>query len=99
MGVSAIPPKANPPLIVDAYAVLTFAISCKRLQVIARRNAQIPNVFRCFNHRQLPERALLNVRRKRCYAFPLEQALRVPASERLNHRQIITAPVMNVKRY
>jgi hypothetical protein len=47
------PDKANTPLSVDTYAVLSFAITSKRFQTIARRGLQIDERRGSIEHRQL----------------------------------------------
>jgi hypothetical protein len=41
VGVAMLPDKADPPLIVDAYAVLTRAVALQGFQPVTRRYAQI----------------------------------------------------------
>lgn len=44
VSVSAFPPEADSPLVIHSDAMLTFAVSFQRLQTIARRHEQLPNV-------------------------------------------------------
>ena len=59
-----VPAEANPPLIVHADAVLTFAVVFQRLQVIAIRDAQIIQTPRLMQHQQFPPRHALNLPRQ-----------------------------------
>jgi hypothetical protein len=50
------PNEADTPLIVDAYAVLSFAITGQRFEPIARRRRQIAETLRSLQHPQLTPR-------------------------------------------
>ena len=57
--------KAEPPLLVDADAVLSLALSRERFESIARRYTQILQTHRRIKLLQFGERAFSNVRRMR----------------------------------
>ena len=53
MRVAVLPTKANAPLVIDVYAVLTFAVAFERLQTIRRRNPEIVETGCVVEHTQL----------------------------------------------
>ena len=57
--------QAEPPLLVDADAVLSLTISRERFETIARRNTKILKTHRSIKLLQFAEGALSNVRRMR----------------------------------
>jgi hypothetical protein len=61
-GSSVAPDEADSPLIVDANAVLSTAVSGKGLQAIAWRDPQVVQSFRVVQHHQLLLCSALNVR-------------------------------------
>lgn len=77
--------KAYAPLIVDANAPLSFAVTAQGFQPIARRGAE---VFECVGVIQHLQLALGNIGKcfKPAWAFALKQRLRVSAMECLDHR-------------
>lgn len=50
MRIAAVPSKTNPPLVVDANAVLSFPFSVERLQTIAGRYPEIRKLYRGIKH-------------------------------------------------
>jgi hypothetical protein len=46
-GASFLPTEADPPLIIDSYAVLARTVAAQRFEAVTRRNAQILEVCRC----------------------------------------------------
>ncbi len=58
------PHKTDPPLIVNANAVLTLAVAVQRLQTIAGRHTQIVELLCRVDHKQLRAGAPLNLRRQ-----------------------------------
>jgi hypothetical protein len=80
------PRETDPPLVVDADAVLTHPITLQRLETIAWRNSYIVEDDGCIENHQLPECDANDPRVKRSNRMPMPQALGIPASERLDHR-------------
>jgi len=62
--VAVMPFKADPPLVVDANAVLARTVTAGYLKMIGGRRAQIFQCDRTIEHAQLPESHLLNVVRQ-----------------------------------
>ena len=56
----ALPAEANPPLVIDADAVLAFAVVFQSFQVVAIRDAQVIQVPRLMQEEQFPPRHALN---------------------------------------
>ena len=71
VGVSFCPFKADAPLIVNADAVLSFAVASQSFQSVGRRDAQIIQILCVIEHTQFPQGSLLDVRWK--LARPLAQ--------------------------
>lgn len=61
VGSIGLPDKADPPLIVDADAVLAFPVSRERFKAIARGHPQILNILGGVQHAQLATRNGLNI--------------------------------------
>ena len=79
------PSKANAPLLVDADAHLSGAVSLQNLEPITRR---VPQILQCCRSMELPQsakRPILNVPRKFPTRLPLPDALRLVTSERSDH--------------
>jgi len=55
------PNKTQPPLLIDADAVLSLAVALERLELIARRYCQITEGCRCIEILELLARPLLNL--------------------------------------
>jgi hypothetical protein len=55
MNVSVMPGKANPPLVVNAYTVLPFALSVQRFEMVARGNPQRFQIHDGVEHIQFPQ--------------------------------------------
>jgi len=79
------PDEAQPELIIDADAVLAAPVSVQRLQAIGRRYAQIPQIGRNVEHRQLAQSSGFDVAPPR-HALAIEQRMRAFAGERLDQR-------------
>ena len=95
MGVLALPAEANPPAVVDADAVLAFAVG---FQVIAGRHAQIQQRTRGVNLRQLSQGHALDVRRQAVAALAPPEAFRLLAAEAGNHDVTLSHGDNGVKR-
>ena len=61
VGSIGLPDKADPPLIVDADAVLAFPVSRERFKAIAWGHPQILNILGGVQHAQLASRNGLNI--------------------------------------
>jgi hypothetical protein len=84
-GVAFIPLKTDPPLIVQADAVLASAISAEFLQVVSRRNSEIIEYRRRIELPQLTKRHALEIRPELPDALAVEQPLGIPVAETPNH--------------
>nr|WP_310778989.1 hypothetical protein [Candidatus Palauibacter scopulicola] len=83
--VSGAPEETDPPLLVDANAVLIGPIALQFLQPIARRHPEIRKINGRVEHPELSERASLNVRRQSRNGTALEEALGITVAESLDH--------------
>lgn len=63
-GFAIAPHETDPPLVVDANAVLSLSISAQCLQTIAGRHAQIRELLRGVEHKKLFPRTPLNLGRQ-----------------------------------
>ena len=97
-GMAVCPDKANPPLVIDADAVLTLPVAFRRFQTIAGRYFQKTQIRSGIQLLQFAHRHRFNIG-KPFHPPALKQGFGVFAVEFGNHRQIITKPVNNVKRY
>ena len=70
--VTAFPPKADAPLVVDSDAVLPFALAFKDLKPVAWRHGHLPQFRRRVEGEQFPPRAPLDARREPARHFPME---------------------------
>lgn len=62
--IAVFPDEAEPPLVVDADAVLSFPVSLQGFQPIGRRDAQIFEMLRVVQHTKFAPCDFLNVRRQ-----------------------------------
>lgn len=90
IGVAAFPAKANPPLVIDSYAVLSRTIAFERLQPIARRNTQGIEPRRGVKLRQLAPRYRMNAGRQPAHARSIENSRGVAILKGLDHQAILT---------
>jgi hypothetical protein len=84
-----LPDETNPPLIIDADAVLPFAISLENLQPIRSWQPQIMESRGGVNRVELHEGSLLNITRKLARELPMEDSLGIPTEKRPDHRPIV----------
>jgi hypothetical protein len=84
--ISAAPNETNPPLVIDADAVLAGTIAFQGFQPVARRRKQISQHPRPVQVFQLAPGSVLNVRRQLARAFAPEDALRFAARESGYHK-------------
>jgi len=94
---AAFPPKADAPLVVDSNAMLPLSLCFEGLQPVTRRHCHLPQFGGCVQGEQLPPCAPLNPGRQPAGHFPSKQPLGLFAREALNHRNILTPCVNNVK--
>jgi len=97
MGVPIAPGEAEPPLIVDAHAVLPFSISEQCLQAIPWRRCQVAQFRRAIQLPKLSACDLLD-RLKAPAALATVKPLCFHATERPDHQLIIFRLAFNVKR-
>jgi hypothetical protein len=98
-GVSLLPTKADPPLLVHSDAVLTATLSREALQSIPGGRAQILQRLCGVDHEELAQGvARYGVSEPTC-ALPPEHFLRVLVAEGANHVEMITSRGITVKRY
>lgn len=64
IGIAVVPDKANAPLVVDADAVLTVAVTRKSLKAITGRDSQVIQVRSVMEHHQLALRPALDMFRE-----------------------------------
>jgi hypothetical protein len=84
-GISLAPAEAEPPLIVDADAVLAGTIPPKCFQTIARRNSQEIEGCRCVQHVEFGNGAMEKIGGETC-SLATPKFFRFLVSETLNHR-------------
>jgi len=80
-----IPPEANPPLIVDPNAMLTFPISFQRLQPVTRRHSQIAQFRSGIDDSELLSCRILNIQREPPRDLSPIQVLSLLVFERSDH--------------
>jgi hypothetical protein len=85
VGVTASPSETDPPLIVDADAVLALPITSQSFQAVPRRNTQVVQALGRIKHAELAQRHPLHVRAEPPGWAPHEQALRIPVAEASDH--------------
>jgi len=88
VGVAIAPHKANPPPIVDANAVLPFAVPVQRFEAVARRRGEVAQVG---GDIQLPKFALRHPLEspETPYAFASVQPFRSLRAKGLDHAGIL----------
>jgi len=83
-GVPLAPRKANPPLVIDADAVLTFPIAFEAFQAISWQRRERPETRRGVEHVEFPKGLAFNSLEP-AYSFSMEEALCISASEGPDH--------------
>ena len=76
-GVHVSPPKADPPLVIDANTVLAGAIALELLQTIAGRDAEIIELLGGVDDAELPEHEPVEIGGEAPDAFAMKKPLRV----------------------
>jgi hypothetical protein len=83
--VPVLPPKADPPLIVDANTVLARSVAFELFESVAGRNTQVLELLGGVDEADLTEHEPVQVGREPSDALPLNHALGVPIREALDH--------------
>lgn len=96
---TALPPKADAPLVVDSDAMLALPASFKELKPVARRHRHLPQFGGRVQGEELPSRAPLNPRREPAGEFRSKQPLGLHTRKAQNHWPMLTHRVNNVKRH
>ncbi len=100
VGMPATPDKTNAPLFVNANAMLAGPIALQFLKAVSRRNAQFLDVYRRVQYHQLSFRTPSYRDRQTTSPSSLEDILRIPVGETLDHsNRIIVYNANSVKRY
>jgi hypothetical protein len=97
IAVTIAPNKANAPLIIDSDRMLAFAIPPQRLQLVARRRGQNPQVRGGMELEQLPQGNALD-RAEALATMVMEKFLRLFRAKALNHLSSILRMTLYVKR-
>jgi hypothetical protein len=87
VGIARSPTKTDPPLFVDADAVLAFAIPSQPLQPVPRRNPEVFENCGRVEHPELAECRPLDIGPQLLDWVSLEKALGVSIPEALDHRE------------
>jgi hypothetical protein len=95
--VAVLPYKTQPPLIVDANAVLVLPIAFQSLQSVSRQSAQSVKSLGGIQHVEFSERRSLNGS-KTLHRFALKKALGVRVPEGLDHIGRVYWNALNVNR-
>jgi hypothetical protein len=98
VSVSLTPCEANAPLIVDADAVLAFAVTFQSLQSVARQRRKGAQIGRGVEHIQFSQRLPLDGP-EALYRLPVEEALGVWASKGPHHLSSVYCFAVNVNQY
>jgi hypothetical protein len=78
------PSKTNPPLVINAHAVLAFSITFQALQAVSRHRRERSEIRRRVEHVQLPKGLALDGLEP-AHGFPAEQAFGVSAPKGPDH--------------
>ena len=84
-GIAVSPPKADPPLVIDANAVLASAIALELLQAVAGRDAEIVELLGGIHQSQLAEHDAVKLGGEAPDAFAPEQPLGIAIGEAGDH--------------
>ena len=83
--IACIKTKTYSPLIVDAYAPLTFPVVLQGLQTVGWRQPQVLNTVSRVDLHQPHQRTGLHISRKLARIVPIEYFFRFVARKRFNH--------------
>jgi hypothetical protein len=81
----ALPAEANPPLVINPDAVLAFAVTFQRFQVVAVGHAQVVQSPGLMQQQKLSPGRPLNLRRQAPGRLVVEQPLSFPAGKAAYH--------------
>ncbi len=96
VSIATFPAKTDPPLVVDANAMLPYSITCQLLEAVARRHAEVIERGSRVDLGKLAQRDSLNRMRQLADRLPVEEALRVLVPEAADHARILTRHVNSV---
>lgn len=96
-GVLVNPLKADSPLIVYAYRILSRPSTFEFFEAVARRRSKVVNRGCIVEHAQLTQRHLLNFDRQRFRASPSVDAFRIGIFEGLDHPSSVRRTALSVK--
>lgn len=85
MSATVAPDKADSPLVVDSYAMLSFSFSSESFQAISRRDAKVLNIGAAIQHAKLPEGDVLDIGWQPSRILTPKDPLRLFAPEALYH--------------
>jgi hypothetical protein len=88
MRMSFFPHEADPPLVIDADRMLTYAIALQRLEPVRRRYAQILKPSGVVDQTQLAERRYLDIRRQSPTPAAMPNGVRFAVGEAGDHANI-----------
>ena len=97
--ITVLPPKADPPLVVDPDTVLSDPIALELLEPVARRDTQVIEGLSGVHGSQLPQHDASEGGGISADRLPVEEAGRIPIAEALDHSRTLTRRVSNGKRY
>ncbi len=97
--ITALPKKADAPLVIYSDAVAASALSAKLFQVIRGRHSQGIQFTSGIKHHELSPGLLGDVMRYPPRNFTLENLFSILAFKALDHRDSIPHGIVNVKRY
>lgn len=84
-GVAVFPAKTDPPLIIDANAMLAGPIAFELLQPVARWNPEILESLGSIDEPQLAKHRPVQLGREPAHTLALKDTLCLPIGEALNH--------------
>ena len=99
VGVTCTPSEANPPLLINADAVLPFPVAAQGFKTVTWRYAQLVQVGCRVQHPQFPHSHPLDALRQLARMQAIVELLRLGTSERPNHGAIVTRRGSIGKRY
>lgn len=79
------PLEADPPLIIDPDAVLSSPVARQLLEPIARRDAEVPQIFGGIENQELAKGSALELQGPPPHPLPLKDLLGVRVPEALDH--------------
>lgn len=99
VGVSVFPDEANPPLIVDADAVLPLPVSRKGLKSIPGRYSQVIQIHSVMEHHQLALRPTLDLLREPADTPAFGYRLCIPVAVAFDHELMVAHRAISVNRH